>query len=170
MNIKDKLVKTLYNLIIKEEQKEKLTEFPMSKKYIIDKLYDMRIKLNYHLIYCYFWYNTDNYNHWKTEISSFIKNLPRVSGTNKFPTAKQLRKWVIDNNIEEINDNIEFYVSEAISEENIKELPEYNKQNLINYLTEYWIWLSENISDGKNLSNSQVYTEVDNLINKYKEN
>lgn len=46
MNVKDKLMKSLCNLILQENNKEKLTEFSMSKKYIIDKLYNMRLEVN----------------------------------------------------------------------------------------------------------------------------
>lgn len=168
MNIKDKIVENLCNLLNENNKKEKLYELSMSKKYIIDKLYDIRIKLNYHLIYCYFYTNSDSYNHWKTEIAGLVKNLPRISGTNKYPSEKQLKKWVINNNIEEINENIDFYVQDSLEEENIKEIPKYNKQALINYLTEYWLWLSENISNGKNLLSSTVYNKIDELVEKYR--
>lgn len=92
MNIKDKIVENLCNLLNENNKKEKLYELSMSKKYIIDKLYDIRIKLNYHLIYCYFYTNSDSYNHLKTEIAGLVKNLPRISGKNKYPSEKQLKK------------------------------------------------------------------------------
>lgn len=168
MNIKDKLVEALCNLIMKEEQKEKLTEFSMSKKYIIDKLYDMRLEVNQHLICCYFWNDTDNYNHWKTEISAFIKTQPTIKGTNKYPTEKQLRKWVIDDTIEEINNKIDGIVKRTEQDEKVK-IQKYNRDILIQYLTEFWLWLARYLADGNDVMSNDIHSEVDNLVNKYKD-
>lgn len=168
MNVKDKLMESLCNLIIKEEQKEKLTEFSMSKKYIIDKLYDMRLEVNQHLICCYFWYNTENYNHWKTEISAFIKTQPTIKGTNKYPTEKQLRKWVINDTIEEINNKIDGIVKRTEQDEKVK-IRKYDKDILINYLTEFWVWLAKYLADGNDVMSNDIYNKIDFLVDKYKQ-
>lgn len=105
----------------------------------------MRLTVNQHLICCYFWYNTDNYNHWKTEISAFIKAQLTIKGTNKYPTENQLRKWVINDTIEEINNKIEGIVKRTEQDEGvqIQILLEFTKISKNDYKTPVGLWVDE---------------------------
>lgn len=167
MDIKDKLIESLCNLIKKEEQTQKLCEFSVSKQYIINKLWDIRLKVNEHLICCYIWNNTDNYNHWKTEVGGFFEKLPRVKGTNKFPTEKQLHKWIIDDTIEEIEDSINYLVRRTEQDEKVS-ISKYDSKVLQNYLIDFWNWLANYLADGNEVMPNDIYSEIDELVNKYK--
>lgn len=159
------IVNETIKLILQE--KNKLEEFSMSKRYIIDKLYDMRLEVNEHLICCYFWNDTNNYNHWKTEISSFIKTQPKVKGTNKYPTEKQLKSWVINDTIEEITLKISGIVKRTQQDKNIK-IPKYEEKVLQNYLIDFWNWLAKYLADGNEVMPNDIHSKIDELVNKYK--
>lgn len=139
----------------------------MSKQYIINRLYDMSLVINEHLICCYFWNNTENYNHWKTEISSFIRTLPKIKGTNKYPTEKQLKRWVINNTIEEIKEKIDGIIKRTEQDENVK-ITDYDKTTIQNYLIDFWNWLASYLADGNDVMPNDIQNKVDQLVEQYK--
>lgn len=160
------------------EQKYKIQEMARSKQAIIKDLDSSRVNMYNHLINCYLWSSSSDYNKWKGEIRASIFNTFSIKGTNKYPTQEQLWKWCMEDWVLEVQHNIDKIVDEAYNEESNKRVklgikdklqkPEYNSQAICNYLIEYIKWLCNNICDGNQINTNQVYTEVDKLIEKYK--
>lgn len=164
-NIIDETIKLL--LKDKQTQKQSLYEFAMSKRFIIDKLYDIRLTVNEHLICCYLWNRSENISHWKKEIGNFIKKQPPVKGTNKYPTEKQLHKWVIDDTIEEVKTSIDGIIKRTEEDEEVS-IKNCDKMRIQHYLIDFWNWLAYYIADGKEVSRYDIYQKIDSLIQKYK--
>lgn len=165
MKLVDEIIKRLY------EEKYRLQEMAKTKSDIVKILEDRKLNIYNHLVYCYLWTDTENYNHWKGEIRAFIYETYSIKGTNKFPTAKQLYKWCFEDWIIEVKRHIDVIVEEAYKKEQKSnkslKLPKYDN-NMMNYICEYIMWLCENIADGEILTTEQVSNEIDLLIEKYK--
>lgn len=125
-------------------------------------------KVNIHLLYCLEWYNSNNYNHWKKEIASFIPELPKIKGTNKYPTEKQLKNWIINDTIEQVKEKINNIIEEAEYEEN-KSMEKIDSFVAQNYLIEFWNGLANYLANGKAVRVRDVYNKVDELVQKYSE-
>ena len=168
MNIKDKIIENLCNLLNENNKKEKLNELSMSKTDVYNALFSIRNKVNTHLIYCYLFSSSREYNHWKKEIASFIPQLTKLKGTNKYPNEKQLKRWVINDTIELIETKIENIIKNACQEENVDIPNWYNKDKVTNYMIEFWNWLAKYIADGKDINYNDIYYIIDELIKKNK--
>lgn len=158
------IVEETIKLLLKE--KHKLNELAMFRKDFINVMFYSKTPINKHLICCYFWNNTQNYNHWKKEISNLVVKLPKLKNTNKYPTEKQLRNWIINDITEEIEDSIESIVTRTESDEGV-EIPMYDKDLLQNYLIGFWSWLASYLANGKTVIANDIYDEVDVLVQQY---
>lgn len=151
-----------------EKSKRRILEMARDKDYILQLFDSKKYPIILHLINCYMWTESHWYSHWKDEIYSFLFELPKLKTTKKYPTRDDLEKWFIEEVKENLDDRINKYVKDAAYNEKNLKLPKYNEKSLYDYLLEYFVWLCDNISDGKSISKKLVSEEVDYLINKYK--
>lgn len=149
-----------------------LDEMAYSKRDFLDKYLnkDIREKVIFHLCCCYLTGNkTDNYNHWKKEIYSFIKSVPILTTTNKYPTYKQLYSWDILKWSDALIDHLRGYISEV----NYKEKEKFNyndlelRQDLCKFILDYYNWLYKRLGEYGVVVNEEVYNEIDMLMSKY---
>lgn len=97
--------------------------------------------------------------------------MPLVKSKNKYPTYKQLMNWGFETTLESIRDQLSIYVKRAFNSENKKlNIPEYNENNLKSFLSEYIIWLCEELSKLENkgvVDEDKIYDKIDELYSKY---
>lgn len=160
------------------ENKYKIEEMARTKEKIINDLDFKRVNMYNHLINCYLWTNTTDYEKWKGEVRASEFSTFSIKGTNKYPTSKQLWKWCMEDWVIEVTDKITDIVNQAYLEEKNKriklglkgdlKLPQYDSKLITEYLIEYIKWLNISICDGKQININQVSEEIDSLISKYK--
>lgn len=154
----------------------KLNEMADSLEDIKKEIRENYLIVLYHLILIYLYPESDLFNHWSKEVRAGIFNLSKFKRSNKLPTRKQLNNWVVDTIMEMIEDHIEVHVEDAIRKELPEEhkydrhidIPEYNKQALIQYCQEYFDWLFNKLTNVGIVSIIEVQDEVKLLLNKYR--
>ena len=65
-----------------------VTELADSKKDLERSLKPITDNIIWHLFKLYLMPNNINRNHWKREIASFLNKVSKLTGSNKYPTAK----------------------------------------------------------------------------------
>ena len=81
-----------------------------------------------------------------------------MKGTNKYPSYKQLYKWVLYRFEDSLLDRIDGYVSDITREYgNV----EYNKQMLYDKIIEYFKWLLQNLSEKVYITRQEVSDAID---------
>ena len=65
-----------------------------SRTNIYDKLADNSENVIDHLIKVFLWPDAQEQNHWKQEIWNFIRSVPKLKSSNKFPPYKKIRREI----------------------------------------------------------------------------
>lgn len=139
-----------------------LYEMADSKVHICDKLERNREQIINHLICCYSMSDNNNYNHWKTEIYAMLHIIPKLNTTNKYPSYNNLVKWDLNTWSDSLNDHLRSYISYIEYKENIN-LSNINKQDLTNYILEYFNWLYKSLSNTGDVTIQEVFNKIDEL-------
>lgn len=147
---------SLYEMIT-----SKLNEMADTKKEITESIHNKEWMISEHLIKCMLYPKSENINHWKVELYGFVHNVNKVKGTNKYPSYKQLYKWVLNRFEDSLLDRIDGYVSDITRKYgNV----EYNKQMLYDKIIEYFKWLLQNLSEKGYVTRQEVSDKIDILI------
>jgi len=121
------------------------------------------------LLKCYLIQNeTDNLNHWKQETYSQLSSVPKINRTNKYPSKKQLRKWIITYIEDVLDDRIVREIDNINYTEKNYYINRYDVEILHVYIIEYLDWLCLMLSDKGQVTTRQVHSKIDELIGKYK--
>lgn len=151
------------------ENKFKIEEMADSIKDIKQRITDSRLQILTHLVKLYLWPNDkNNYNHWKSEIHSFLPSMPLIKSKNKYPTTKQLMNWGFQTTLESIRDQIDLYTDKAFSDE-AKPIINFDKVQLQSFMSNYIMWLCSELGDVNNngkVTKTQVSKKLDQLLNK----
>ena len=145
-----------------------VTEFADSKREIEHTLNISTDNVIEHLLKLYCMPNSENRNHWCTEISNFLCRVKRFAGKNKFPTVKQIYNWTYfkwKDLITDINffrgmvDDIEFDYSISING-NINTM-----SNEFDYICEeYFNWLAGGLSMFGRVSRQDIFNKLNELF------
>ena len=123
-----------------------------------------------HLIKCLLMSNNSAYEHWKSEIVHFIYDVPKLKGTNKYPTEKQIYKWTYGKRADKVLDPTTMkYEFEGLEEKyNIKILEDYNKlANIIDEMCKgYFSMLAKTLSMFGSIPNKEkeLYNYIDDFV------
>ena len=108
-------------------------------------------------------------HHWESEICAFISKVPVLKGKGKFPTAKQIYEWTYlkwrDSFVNRPN-TMRQMIRAAQEEENIQGDfdPDVIASQLEYICTEYFTWLSQELSTTGRVVPSDVHNEIDDLL------
>ena len=97
-------------------------------------------------------------NHWANEIYSFIHDVPKLKGTNRYPSTS----FIFDNTYEIWYDSMEPGVQKLFQQEHMK----YDVQRIktaIAVAKEYFLWLSEQLSSSGSVTNQEVRQKLESL-------
>lgn len=142
-----------------------LNEMAEYKKDIIKRIEDKEYVLMEHLIKCLMYSDSNNLEHWKKEIYSFVNRINPLKGINKYPTYKQLKSWIINKFSDTLKQTI-YAIADSINYEYHKNI-EYNSAKLAQCVIAYYEWLMINLSQKGVISLQEVSKEIDALIQSY---
>ena len=66
--------------------------FSRSRTDVFSKLADNSENVIDHLIKVFLWPDVQEQSKWKSEIWNFIKSVPKLKSSNRFPSAKQIKR------------------------------------------------------------------------------
>lgn len=113
-----------------------------------------------HLIKLWLYSDAETCNHWKQEVYGFLYQVPRLKGSNKFPS----KKFILNNTIVINEDNILALLRIVITdysnqyEQKNLEYPTMKKHILL-----YFDWLAEELSINGKVARNDVYAKLSEL-------
>ena len=151
----------------------RLFEFAENKKEIERHLTNQTDIIVEHILYLIMDKDNNAVDHWKNEIYSFLHTVKKLSGKNKFPTAKQIYDWTYCKISDCITDMrwVRVFVEDACDKEgftytSISSFSTISKQ-LDSFCRDYFSWLGENLSKVGIVSKQNVFKELDKLMRQY---
>lgn len=147
-----------------------VTELADSKKDLERSLKPITDNIIWHLFKLYLMPNNINRNHWKREIASFLNKVSKLTGSNKYPTAKQLYAWTYNKWWDVITDTsyMKVMVRDILDEyTDIEEIRKTYPQicEEFNFICEsYFKWLCEGLSEIGIVARADIYNKIDELV------
>lgn len=110
-----------------------------------------------HLIKLFLYPNSNNLNHWKTEIFAAMSRVPKLKRTKKYTESKNILKysWNI------WNDSIADMIDVIQNDYGLSNTPPdiiYNNVHI------YLAWISDKLSRFGYVTSNQIYSKIDDLI------
>lgn len=139
--------------------------FSRSRTDVFSKLADNSENVIDHLIKVFLWPDVQEQSKWKSEIWNFIKSVPKLKSSNRFPSAKQIKKEIWNSYEDVIYEHIGLWIDE-ISEEPIL----FDYKDVYHAIEEYMTWLANTLSEKGVVRSSEVYSKIENLRSKYFKN
>jgi len=133
----------------------------VDKQKIQNDLIDSGKQTVLHIIKLVLYPDSPSVNHWKQEIYSFLHDVPKLKGSNKIPEAS-----FIFNAISSWDDMIDKLVIEVQDEEEVESSVEVNIDQLQTMISEYHRWAADELSSSGILRRSDVYSKIDEIMNK----
>lgn len=164
MTNKEKLEQETVAKIFEEKLELKL-EMAYTLNRIYTKIDDASEPVIKHLILCFIFRDLHLVNHWKSEVYANLNRTYIVKGTNKFPTEDWFNKKCFDW-LDSFYNSIDSRVSSLAFVEHLSE-PKYNKDNLYDFVVDYFKWLYNKFSSKGEVDAVDVFNCIDNLLNKY---
>lgn len=141
---------------------DQIFAFSRSRVDVFSKLADNSENVIDHLIKVFLWPDVREQYHWKQEIWNFIRSVPKLKSSNKFPSYKQIKNAIWDSYEDVIYDHIELWIDE------IKETPiPFDYEDVYHAIEEYMSWLADVLSEKGVVRSSQVYSKIEELRSKY---
>lgn len=141
-----------------------------------DKRKDIKISLRNsekqrreNLIQIFIWRNTTTIEYWCDELYAACSEINLFKSNKKYPNAKFILQEIWLSWEDTYYDKINKWVKDVERKEGIKAL-NFSKENLYNFMKDYHIWLSENLSNRGFIELSNVEEKIKSLLNKYKLN
>ena len=147
---------------IKEED-EMLFEMAYNKKQILDRFLHNFENVISHLMLVYLFRDNKEKNHWEDEVHSFINRTYRCKSNNKFLSIKDIES-VLLGWTDCFDQQVSTYIDEIKAKEEIDEVPEFSIEKLTAFLTNYFKWLSKELSTKGQVSREEVKNKIDELI------
>ena len=139
--------------------------FSRSRTDVFSKLADNSENVIDHLIKVFLWPDVQKQAKWKSEIWNFIKSVPKLKSSNRFPSSKQIKKEIWNSYEDVIYEHIGLWIDE-ISEEPIL----FDYKDVYNAIEEYMAWLANTLSEKGVVRSSEVYSKIEDLRSKYFKN
>lgn len=113
-----------------------------------------------HLIKLWIFPNAEDCNHWKQEVYNFLYRVPRLKGSNKFPS----KKFILHNTIDVNADNISALLRIVISDyTNRYEQRRSTYSTMEERILLYFDWLAEELSTSGKVARADVYAKLAEL-------
>ena len=111
-----------------------------------------------HLTKLYLFPYSEYTAHWSSEVWSFLNRVPKMKGSNKFPSKKLILKNV--SGYTDMVDEIMYFIMEEYSDLT----PErYNAEELGVIMTKYFDWLAETLSSKGIIQSHECYQQLREL-------
>lgn len=145
-----------------------ITEFAENKKEIERSLKPSVEPIIEHLFKLHLMPNHESVNHWRREIYSFLYNIDKLKGTNKYPSSKQIYDWTFGKIADKFDDN---YYAEGIVETieydynvTVNEDITVIRKSMYTICKFYFSWISNELSIRGIVTPKQVYVELDKIF------
>lgn len=149
------------------EVMRRLQEMSENKSQIRQDIVNVEGKIIEHLLKCFLYKDsTNNLNHWKQEIFSFLYEVPKLKNTKKFPSYKLLYSFTIERIYDTLLDRIEPRIKN-LEFKGYPKVNNYNKKDLYNAILEYYNWLIKELSKTGFVESKSVFNKIDEIIQKY---
>ena len=113
-----------------------------------------------HLIKLWLYSDAETCNHWKQEVYSFLYQVPRLKGSNKFPS----KKFILNNTIVINEDNILALLRIVITDyRNQYEQKNIEYPTMKKHILLYFDWLAEELSINGKVARNDVYAKLSEL-------
>jgi hypothetical protein len=113
-----------------------------------------------HLIKLWLFPDAEDCNHWKQEVYNFLYRVPRLKGSNKFPSKKFILKNTIDVNRRSITSLLRIVLTDYGDSYAQVRQRYATMQTHIEY---YFEWLAEELSKHGEVARNDVYSELSKL-------
>lgn len=141
---------------------DRIFAFARSRIEVFSKLADNSENVIDHLIKVFLWPTVREQDHWKQEIWNFIRSVPKLKSSNRFPSYKQIKNEIWNSYEDVIYDHIGLWVDE------IEETPiSFDCRDVYHAIEEYMSWLADILSEKGVVRSSQVYSKIEELRSKY---
>lgn len=138
----------------------KIYPFSRLQRDLKQDLYDKSSQCEDHLIKIFLFPEASAYNHWVTEVYSFLHDVKKLKGKNKRPSAK----FILDHTWGYWEDTILDYIPTFFKDyPRLKAVPESKYQLIYDNIYEYMKWLSEELSRVGRVSRFDVKSKLDEL-------
>ena len=144
-----------------------ITEAARRNNEIKDKILFQQDECIMHLM-CMFLYRDDEncLNHWPTEIRAFISKISKTKSSKKFPTYNQLYEWLMSSWADCFDIQYRAFLEDIEDKEN-KYIPQFNLNNMYNFIYDYFDWLAKHLSQYGLVTRDDVKLTINNLLTKY---
>lgn len=141
-------------------------EMAYERKKVINKFQDKNEKRIYHLIYIFFFRNSESFEHWIDEVTAFSENSYRVKLKNKLLSFDDIYKliWLEPKDLVNV-ENINRFLNIAYKSKGLPKIENYSFNNLNNFLNDFFKWISLELSKYDLVDNIDV--KIKELLNKY---
>ena len=113
-----------------------------------------------HLIKLWLYPDAETCNHWKQEVYGFLYRVPRLKGSNKFPSKKFILKNTIDVNRQNITSLLRIVLADYGHSYAQCRQRYATMQTHIEY---YFEWLAEELSKHGKVARKSVYSKLSEL-------
>lgn len=143
-----------------------LLEMSEDKAKLGSKIDNVTWILDEHLVKCLIYQNkTNTLNHWQHEIYSFLPRVPKLKGSNKYPSEKFLYNCTINIYSDALMDYLNSHVVNV--QDKYGKVDNINKQGLYDCIIAYYKWLIPILSKNGAVTEPEVRAEINNLIKDY---
>ena len=126
---------------------------------IYDKLTDASWRVDQHIVKLLLLPDCQEANHWKREIARFIDHTSKLQRTNKWPTAKFIKKCLSTHN--DMVDVLLRQVSNSLKEANKRTISE---EDVLRALNAYQDWLASQLSARGAIDYDDAYEVLDRIV------
>ena len=133
-----------------------------SQSKIYDHLTSVSRPILQHLIKLLIFPQNPNESHWKREVMSFLYDVDKLKGKNRWPSSKFIFK-ALTTHLDNIQAHVD-YVKDTESEYDPVELP---TNILISAVSEYFQWIADKLSTYGGVRAADIYNKIDEIIRKY---
>ena len=145
-----------------------VTEFADSKREIERHLNDVTTPVIKHLFKLYCMPESNDRNHWISEIANFLNSVKRLSGKNKFPNRNLIMDWTYYKWEDLLTDPV--YMKRMLADIEFVYGVKINKSvedicETFNALCcEYFLWLANELSRYGSAVRSEIYNKLNELF------
>lgn len=132
--------------------------FARNRADIIRKIVEHSDELIEHLVKVKLYPDDDSFDHWCTEVRAQLCYVPKLSGSNKYPSEKLIytKAWG------DIQDVFTNYVDCVIDDYGMPNRLRYRE--VYQFVDNYMVWLSRTLSTKGDVSMAEVQRKLDELL------
>lgn len=147
-----------------------VTEFSERKQKIEDELTSATKQIIKHICKIVLMPDNVSVNHWKGEIASFLYEIDKLKGKNKYPSYKQIMDWTYNKQKDMLTDihKMKLILIDIAEEYRLKQFDVDKTIKSINeFSINYFSWIAKQLSNNGYVLRNSIYTELNELINKF---